>query len=147
MSIIVIILFLSISSSSVLSQESDTIKLEIFPSFKINTDNTSVTIDLELNNISYGHELLWRAHTTGTNYEESAVVYVDSIAYIGSCSTHGDGYDRLFAVDTSNGDILWSSFTGPGYVGPVIDGDLVYFGTDSHGHYPDDEYFIVFGPV
>ena len=89
-----------------------------------------------------GHELLWKAHTTGTNYEESAVTYFDGVAYIGSCSTHGDGYDKLFAVDTNNGNILWSTFTGPGYVGPVIDGDVVYIGSDSHGLDPGNEYMF-----
>ncbi|MEE8564771.1 MAG: PQQ-binding-like beta-propeller repeat protein, partial [Candidatus Thermoplasmatota archaeon] len=86
--------------------------------------------------------MLWKAHTTGTNYEESAVTYFDGVAYIGSCSTHGDGYDKLFAVDTNNGNILWSTFTGPGYVGPVIDGDVVYIGSDSHGLDPGNEYMF-----
>ena len=89
-----------------------------------------------------GHELLWKAHTTGTKYEEYAVTYFDGVAYIGSCSTHGDGYDKLFAVDTNNGNILWSTFTGPGYVGPVIDGDVVYIGSDSHGLDPGNEYMF-----
>jgi outer membrane protein assembly factor BamB len=104
--------------------------------------SSSTTVDLVLDDVVIGHELLWRASTTGTNYEESAVAYVDGVAYIGSCSTHGDGYDMLFAVDTSNGEILWSKFTGPGYVGPVIDDDVVYFGTDSHGLNPGNEYMF-----
>jgi outer membrane protein assembly factor BamB len=77
------------------------------------------------------HELLWKANTTGTNYEESAVTYTDGIAYIGSCSTHGAGHDKIFAVDTDTGEILWSNDTGPGYVGPVIDGDVVYIGSST----------------
>lgn len=103
-------------------------------------DTPNVIIELDTNGISYGHELLWKANTTGTNYEESAVTYIDGIAYIGSCSTHGDGHDKLFAVDTSTGEILWSYNTGPGYVGPVIDGDVVYIGSDSHGNDPTNEY-------
>ena len=69
------------------------------------------TIFLHKNGTAYGHVLLWKANTTGTNYEESAVVYLDGIAYIGSCSTHGDGHDKLFAVDTTDGSILWSKIS------------------------------------
>jgi outer membrane protein assembly factor BamB len=109
---------------------------------QFNLDDRNVIIELDQNGIAYGHELLWKADTTGTNYEESAVTYLDGIAYIGSCSTHGDGHDKLFAVDTNNGDILWSFPTGPGYVGPVIDGDVVYIGSDSHGNNPTNEYMF-----
>ena len=105
-------------------------------------DSSKVLIELDMNGISYGQELLWKANTTGTNYEESAVVYFDGIAYISSCSTHGDGHDKLFAVDTTTGDILWSNFIGPGYVGPVIDNDRIYIGTDSHGYDPTNEYIF-----
>jgi len=107
-----------------------------------NDDSSKVLIELDMNGISYGQELLWKANTTGTNYEESAVVYYDGVAYIGSCSTHGDGHDKLFAVDTTTGDILWSKFIGPGYVGPVIDNDRIYIGTDSHGYDPTNEYIF-----
>ena len=100
----------------------------------------NATIFLDENGIAYGHVLLWKANTTGTNYEESAAVYLDGIAYIGSCATHGDGHNKLFAVDTINGDILWSKYTGPGYVGPVIDNDVIYLGTSSHGYDPTNEY-------
>jgi len=106
----------------------------------VNLEPINVLIELNTTGISYGHELLWKARTTGTNYEESAVTYIDGIAYIGSCSTHGEGYDSLFAVDTTNGEILWSKITGPGYVGPVIDDDVIYIGTDSHGLDPSHEY-------
>lgn len=109
-----------------------------------NSDPDNVLIELEINGIAYGHELLWKANTTGTNYEESAVAYFDGIAYIGSCSTHGQGHDKLFAVNTTNGEIIWSTFTGPGYVGPVIDNDVIYFGTCSHGQNPNDEYMYAF---
>jgi outer membrane protein assembly factor BamB len=102
--------------------------------------SSNTTIDLISNGISIGQELLWKASTTGTNYEESAVAYVDGIAYIGSCSTHGDGYDKLFAVDTSSGIILWSTYTGPGYVGPVIDNDVIYIGTSAHGWDPGNQH-------
>ena len=110
----------------------------------INNDNDShrVTIQLDVNGISYGQELLWKANTTGTNYEESAVVYCDGIAYISSCSTHGAGHDKLFAVDTVNGDLIWSTFIGPGYVGPIIDDNRVYIGTSSHGYDPTNEYIF-----
>lgn len=100
----------------------------------------SVTIEVDTNGTAYGHVLLWRANTTGTNYEESAVVYIEETAYIGSCSTHGDGHDKVFAVDTTDGSILWSVPIGPGYVGPVIDDDRVYIGTSSHGYDPANEY-------
>jgi len=113
-------------------------------SYHSNNVNSNVIINLESNNISYGHELLWRAHTTGTNYEESAVTYIDEIAYIGSCSTHGDGYDMVFAVNTSNGNIIWSKYTGPGYVGPVIDGNVIYIGTSAHGLDPNNQYMIAY---
>ena len=105
-------------------------------------DSNKVLIELDMNGISFGQELLWKANTTGTNYEESATVYFDGIAYISSCSTHGDGHDKLFAVDTTNGNILWSIFIGPGYVGPVIDNDRIYIGTDSHGYDPTNEYIF-----
>lgn len=135
------------SSSLFFSEEIVAMKIEnfdIFSEIQLNNFDTNVTINIKINNISYGHELLWMAHTTGTNYEESAVTYADGIAYIGSCSTHGDGYDMLFAVNTSSGDIIWSKFTGPGYVGPVIDGDMVYLGTSSHGYFPNNEFLIAF---
>ena len=50
----------------------------------LNNDNDSskVLIDLDVTGTAYGQELLWKANTTGTNYEESAVVYADGIAYI-----------------------------------------------------------------
>ena len=105
-----------------------------------NDNSSRVLIYLDINGISYGHELLWKANTTGTNYEESAVVYFNGVAYISSCSTHGNGHDKLFAVDTTNGDILWNTHIGPGYVGPVIDNDRIYIGTSSHGYDPTNEY-------
>ena len=108
----------------------------------IDTNSKSVLIELDITGIAYGQELLWKANTTGTNYEESAVTYLDGVAYIGSCSTHGDGHDMLFAVDVISGEILWSYPTGPGYVGPVIDGDVVYIGTDFHTSAPADVYAI-----
>jgi len=103
-----------------------------------------VTIDLNPTGIAYGHELLWTANTTGTNYEESVPTVANGVAYIGSCATHGDGHDTLFAVDIHSGEILWSYPTGPGYVGPVVDDERVYFGTDTHGYYPDNEYLYAF---
>ena len=103
-----------------------------------------VTIEINTSGVAYGHELLWKANTTGTNYEESAVTYANSIAYIGSCSTHGAGYDKIFAVSTTDGEILWSNDTGPGYVGPVIDEDVVYIGSCSHGYDPENEYMYAF---
>jgi outer membrane protein assembly factor BamB len=39
-------------------------------------------------------------------------------------------------VDSTSGKILWSTFIGPGYVGPVIDDDMIYIGTCSHGYNP-----------
>ena len=107
--------------------------------FNYNNPN-QVLVDLNINGMSYGQKLLWTANTTGTNYEESAVVYFDEMVYIGSCSTHGDGHDKLFAVETKNGNIIWSVAVGPGYVGPVIDDDRVYIGTSSHGYDPYNEY-------
>jgi len=97
-------------------------------------------IKLNLTGTAYGQELLWKANTTGTNYEESSVIYFDGVAYIGSCSTHGDGHDSIFAVNSTNGDILWSTHIGPGYVGPVVDNDRIYIGTSSHGYDPTNEY-------
>ena len=47
-----------------------------------NSDPENVTLELDINGTVYGHELLWKANTTGTNYEESAVAYTDGIAYI-----------------------------------------------------------------
>jgi len=142
---------LILSSSNVVSKKSLIFKssnilnnLIETSSNHLNYKNSNVTVNLILDNFSYGHKLLWKANTTGTDYEESAVTYLDGIAYIGSCGTHGDGHDMLFAVDASDGTILWSVLTGPGYVGPVIDGDVVYFGTDSHGFNPDDEYLYAF---
>ena len=103
-----------------------------------------VAIEINTSGVAYGHELLWKANTTGTNYEESAVTYAKGIAYIGSCSTHGEGHDKIFAVNTTDGEILWSNDTGPGYVGPVIDGDVVYIGSCSHGYDPENEYMYAF---
>ena len=103
-----------------------------------------VFIEMNTSGVAYGHELLWKANTTGTNSEESAVTYSDGIAYIGSCSTHGAGHDKIFAVNTTTGGIIWSNDTGPGYVGPVIDGDVVYIGSCTHGNDPDNEYMYAF---
>jgi outer membrane protein assembly factor BamB len=103
-----------------------------------------VTVALNTSGTSIGHELLWTANTTGTNYEESAVVVVGGIAYIGSCSTHGAGHDKLFAIDVATGDILWNNDTGPGYVGPTVNGDSVYIGSDSHGADPSHQYLFAF---
>ena len=103
-----------------------------------------VSITLNTSGVVYGQELLWIANTTGTNYEESAVTVVDDTAYIGSCATHGQGHNKLFAVNTTTGDILWSNDTGPGYVGPVIDGDTVYLGSCTHGSDPSHEYLFAF---
>ncbi len=52
---------------------------------------SEVMITVNTLGVAYGHELLWKANTTVTNYEESAVTYANDIAYIGSCSTHGNG--------------------------------------------------------
>jgi len=106
----------------------------------IDQSSENIILELDLNDVSYGHELLWKANTTGTNYEESNVAYLDGIAYIGSCSTHGAGHDKVFAVDSTNGEILWSKPIGPGYVGPIIDNDRIYIGTSSHGYDPTNEY-------
>ena len=51
---------------------------------------SEVMITLNTSGVAYGHELLWKANTTGTNYEESAVTYANDIAYICSCSNHGN---------------------------------------------------------
>ncbi|HSQ90079.1 PQQ-binding-like beta-propeller repeat protein, partial [Romboutsia sp.] len=103
-------------------------------------DYPNVMITLDIEGRAIGQELLWKANTTGTNYEESAVTFLDGIAYVGSCSTHGDGHDKLFAINTTNGEILWSKETGPGYVGPIIDDDVIYMGTSTHCHEPGNEF-------
>jgi len=138
-------LFLTSISAQAISSEISTthpsIRKQFNQGFIFNIDDShNILLSLDMYGRSYGHELLWKANTTVTNYEESAVVYVDGIAYISSCSTHGDGHDKLFAVNTSNGDILWSTLIGPGYVGPVIDEDYIYVGTSSHGYDPTNEY-------
>jgi len=123
----------------------DSARVQTVPQSLMTFDfKSEVMITLNTSGVAYGHELLWKANTTGTNYEESAVTYANDIAYIGSCSTHGDGYDKIFAVDTTNGEIIWSNYTGPGYVGPVIDDDVVYIGSCSHGLDPDNEYMYAF---
>jgi len=145
----IIIIGVLILTTNVISVKSNKIpsdsmypQLEESPEFvfNLNDDSSRVLINLYINGISYGHELLWKANTTGTNYQESAVVYLDDVAFIGSCSTHGEGHDRLFAVDATTGDTQWSIYIGPGYVGPVIDNNRVYIGTSSHGHDPENEY-------
>jgi len=110
----------------------------------INKNYENVLINLDIGGISYGHELLWKVNTTGTNYEESAVTYVDDVAYIGSCSNHGAGHDKLFAVNTTNGKILWCKLTGPTYAGAVIDNNVIYIGSCSHGSNPVNEYIYAF---
>jgi outer membrane protein assembly factor BamB len=144
--LIVILVFVG-AVVSVISEEISDHRLSISldnrtESINNNDDSSKVLIELDMNGISYGQELLWKTNTTGTNYEESAVVYFDGTAYISSCSTHGDGHDKLFSVDTTTGNILWSKFIGPGYVGPVIDNDRIYIGTDSHGNDPTNEYIF-----
>jgi outer membrane protein assembly factor BamB len=139
-SIIVCALFFTITISSncyLCATRHDAI-----PSFTnlCNTKTRSVFINLDEDGMAYGQELVLKVNTTGTNYEESAVVYTDGIAYIGSCSTHGNGHDKLFAVNVTDGYILWSKLVGPGYVGPVVDKSTVYFGTSSHGINPANEY-------
>ena len=137
----IILIFLSSSLIPLVSSYDIIHKTRNTNDFYISSQiSLNLTIYLNKNRSTYGQELLWMANTTGTNYEESAVVYINGTAYISSCSTHGDGYDSLFAVDTINGKILWSKFIGPGYVGPVIDNDIIYIGTSSHGHDPSNEY-------
>jgi hypothetical protein len=51
---------------------------------------SEVMITVNTSGVAYGHELLWKANTTVTNYEESAVTYANDIAYICSCITHGN---------------------------------------------------------
>ncbi len=142
---ILIILILGVSSIGVEAiQAKSQIPTTLPQELMVLNFDKEVSIDINTTSVSYGHELLWTANTTGTNYEESAVTYADGIAYIGSCSTHGAGHDKIFAVNTINGEIIWSNDTGPGYVGPVIDGDAVYIGSSTHGHYPEDEYMYAF---
>ena len=137
----IILIFLFLNIVPLVSSFNTMDKSYYFNDFNISCQNSfNVTIYLDKDGITRGQEILWIANTTGTNYEESAVAYIDGIAYISSCSTHGDGYDSLFAVDTINGNILWSKFIGPGYVGPVIDNDIIYIGTDSHGYDPSNQY-------
>lgn len=142
---ILLIIFLGISSIGVeaIQSESPVSQPLLQPQMVFNFEK-EVTIEINPEGMTIGHELLWKANTTGTNYEESAVTYTDGIAYIGSCSTHGAGHDKIFAVDTTTGEILWSNYTGPGYVGPVIDGDVVYIGSSTHGYDPGNEYMFAF---
>jgi len=114
--------------------------LAVWSGWLASFDSRSVLVELPLNGTAYGQEFLWKANTTGTNYEESAVTYADGMAYVGSCSTHGQGHDMIFAVNTTHGNIVWSRFIGPGYVGPVIDGNAVYIGTCTHGQDPTNEH-------
>lgn len=142
---VLLILLLGVSSIGVeaIPTESQKIATDLQHPMVLDFER-EVTIDINISSVAYGLELLWKANTTGTNYEESAVTYADGIAYIGSCSTHGAGHDKIFAVDTTNGEIIWSNDTGPGYVGPVIDGDVVYIGSCTHGYDPDNEYMYAF---
>ena len=97
-------------------------------------------IELNLNGTSHGHTLLFKARTTGSNYQESCVAYTDGMAYMASCSTHGSGFNKLFALNTATGAIVWDLPIGPGYVGPVIDEDIIYIGNYSHETDPLNEY-------
>ena len=144
-SVFVLLIFVFLISSPVFAFYDDDSSFagNVFLDFLV-FSSSNATVDLVLDDVVIGHELLWRASTTGTNYEESAVAYVDGVAYIGSCSTHGEGYNMLFAVNTSDGEILWSKFTGPGYVGPVIDDDVIYIGTSAHGWDPGNQYMIAY---
>jgi outer membrane protein assembly factor BamB len=108
------------------------------------TPGPDITLTLNTTGTVFAQQLLWTANTTGTNYEESAVTVKDDICYIGSCATHGAGHDTLYALNTTTGTILWSYPTGPGYVGPVLDNDTVYYGTCTHGYHPDDEHLYAF---
>ena len=99
-----------------------------------------LTIELNLNGTSYGHKLLFKSKTTGTNYQESCVAYTNGMAYMSSCATHGPGFNKIFALDTATGTIVWDRTIGPGYVGPVIDGDIIYIGNYSHETDPLNEY-------
>lgn len=130
--VFVMVMSATISGAPLFSKQTST--------FFDSSNARSVLVELMLNGTSYGEELLWKANTTGTNYEESAVTYAGGMAYIGSCSTHGMGHDTIFAVNTSSGDIVWSRFIGPGYVGPVIDNNVVYIGTCTHGQDPSNEH-------
>ncbi|MCK4266717.1 MAG: PQQ-binding-like beta-propeller repeat protein, partial [Thermoplasmata archaeon] len=105
----------------------------------INPAPKSVLIDLNITGTSIGHELLWTANTTGMDYEESICAYVDGTVYIASNSNHGDGHNDLFALNATTGEILWNNPTGPSYVGPDIDNDVLYLGTSFHGE-PGLEY-------
>jgi len=99
-----------------------------------------LTIELNLDGTSHGHTLLFKTGTTGTHYQESCVAYTDGMAYMASCSTHGQGFNKIFALDTATGTIVWDRAIGPGYVGPTIDGDIIYIGNYSHETDPLNEY-------
>ncbi|MCD4780947.1 MAG: PQQ-binding-like beta-propeller repeat protein [Candidatus Omnitrophica bacterium] len=68
------------------------------------------------------------------------MAYADGMAYMASCSTHGPGFNKIFAIDTATGTVVWNRTIGPGYVGPVIDGDTIYIGNYSHETDPLNEY-------
>ena len=59
---------------------------------KPHTQATShpLTIELDLDGTSYGHKLLFKTRTTGTNYQESCVACTDDMAYMASrtCRNH-----------------------------------------------------------
>ncbi len=139
MTVITTMLFLTITAHATLQPTTTTPE----PPFTI-TPGPPITLHLNTTGTVFAQQLLWTANTTGTNYEESAVAVKDGIAYIGSCATHGAGHDKLFAVNTTTGDILWSQPTGPGYVGPAIDADTVYLGTCTHGQYPNNEHLYAY---
>ena len=73
-----------------------------------------LTVELNLNGTSFGHKLLFKARTTGTNYQESCVAYTRGMAYMASCATHGQGSNKIFALDTATGTIVWNKTIGPG---------------------------------
>jgi len=99
-----------------------------------------LTIELNLDGTSYGHTLLFKSRNTGTHYQESCVAYTRGMAYMASCATHGPGFNKIFALDTATGTIVWDRPIGSGYVGPVIDGDIIYIGNYSHETDPLNEY-------
>ncbi|MFA5953580.1 MAG: PQQ-binding-like beta-propeller repeat protein [Candidatus Pacearchaeota archaeon] len=99
------------------------ISLLILPSISA----TSVLVDLNTSRTTYGHELLWTANVTGTYDEQAIAVYANDTLFVNSRRDN-----KTYAVNATNGSIIWEFDVGnsgaglTGFGGPVYYNGTIY---------------------
>jgi len=81
-------------------------------------------IDLNSTGTVYGQQLMWKKPYFGTYDEQGSPIYADGVLYFNSI-----GHSKIYAVDSTTGDEIWSVSVGSGgngYGGPVYDAGIIY---------------------